>query len=273
MLNQKLLYFILFFIIKLYSQNTFDAFMSQLQFYIKDFTNYNIKWKIINNLFNKNFVKNNNINVIPNKIHQIWLGSSLPQKYKKLQKSWIKFNPEWEYKLWKDIDATAILKDEPELKKIYDSINNFGAKSDILRYLILYKFGGVYADTDFECLKPFDDLTKYEFFAGLGHSKDPVILCGLIGSVPNHPILKTCIEKLKLQCNENIDKDFTQILIKTSVFLFTGCFFDSYTQKTIIFPTTFFYPLPDDQRNQTDISKFLKNESYAIHYWHLSWMK
>ena len=31
-----------------------------------------------------------------------------------------------------------------------------GEKSDIFRYEILYRFGGVYVDTDFECIKPFE---------------------------------------------------------------------------------------------------------------------
>jgi mannosyltransferase OCH1-like enzyme len=31
-------------------------------------------------------------------------------------------------------------------------------KTDILRFEILYQFGGLHKDTDFECLKPIDDL-------------------------------------------------------------------------------------------------------------------
>lgn len=34
----------------------------------------------------------------------------------------------------------------------YSSAKNWGMKSDILRYEILQKFGGVYIDTDYECL-------------------------------------------------------------------------------------------------------------------------
>ena len=38
-------------------------------------------------------------------------------------------------------------------QKAYSSAKNWGMKSDILRYEILQKFGGVYIDTDYECLQ------------------------------------------------------------------------------------------------------------------------
>lgn len=44
---------------------------------------------------------------IPKIIHQIWLGSPLPQKFKKLQASWIKMHPEWTYILWTDRKALS----------------------------------------------------------------------------------------------------------------------------------------------------------------------
>jgi mannosyltransferase OCH1-like enzyme len=38
-------------------------------------------------------------------------------------------------------------------QKAYSLAKNWGMKSDILRYEILQKFGGVYIDTDYECLQ------------------------------------------------------------------------------------------------------------------------
>ena len=37
-------------------------------------------------------------------------------------------------------------------QKAYSMAKNWGMKSDILRYEILQKFGGVYIDTDYECV-------------------------------------------------------------------------------------------------------------------------
>ncbi len=45
---------------------------------------------------------------------------------------------------------------------------NLGAKSDLLRYELLYQFGGVYIDIDVVLLQPLDILNHtYEFYTGL----------------------------------------------------------------------------------------------------------
>jgi hypothetical protein len=45
---------------------------------------------------------------------------------------------------------------------------NVGAKSDILRREVIYRFGGLYLDTDFECLSSFEPLhDRLDFFASL----------------------------------------------------------------------------------------------------------
>ena len=74
--------------------------------------------------------------LIPKIIHQIWLGSSLPEKYKRFQQSWKKYHPDWTYILWseKEIEEFGLKN-----KKIYDKTKNLGQKSDIARYEILYR--------------------------------------------------------------------------------------------------------------------------------------
>ena len=90
--------------------------------------------------------------LIPKKIHQIWLGEkSIPKICKKWMNSWKDLNPQWEYKLW---DEQNIQELNIENMNVYSKDFNPGYRSDILRYAILKKFGGIYVDTDFECLKP-----------------------------------------------------------------------------------------------------------------------
>jgi len=71
--------------------------------------------------------------LIPKIIHQIWLGSPLPEKYKQLQKSWLKYHPDWHYYLWteKEIAAFGLTN-----QALYDATSNYGEKSDIARYEI-----------------------------------------------------------------------------------------------------------------------------------------
>ena len=105
----------------------------------------NEEWKKIISGYN-NFELSENT-VIPKKIHQVWLGGDLPDKYKRLTESWIKYHPDWEYKLWTDSDAAEL---ELINREAFDSMKNLGMKSDLLRVEILNKFGGLYVDVDFD---------------------------------------------------------------------------------------------------------------------------
>ena len=123
-------------------------------------------------MFKELYDKNNFLRVepqqelkIPKIIHQIWLGSPFPQEYKKYQESWQKHHPDWEYKLWTDAEVADL---DLINRDLYDASLNYGEKSDILRYELLYRYGGMYADTDFESLKPLDTLHySYDFYIGI----------------------------------------------------------------------------------------------------------
>ena len=77
---------------------------------------------------------------IPKKIHQIWLGKKrVPSKSIKWMRSWKKFNPDWEYKLWDEENIKELKVSE---FNVYSKEINPGYRSDILRYIILNKFCG-----------------------------------------------------------------------------------------------------------------------------------
>ena len=72
--------------------------------------------------------------------------------------------------------------------------------SDILRYEILYQYGGLYVDIDFECLKNFDPLLKgLNFFAGLSNTGVFEINNALIAACPGHSILAEAVEIQKVK--------------------------------------------------------------------------
>lgn len=228
-------------------------------------------WKLVKTLYNKNYVYSSDTEPkIPKKIHQIWLGGKLPGKYKKYCDSWQKFNPSWEYKLWTDDDLNSI---KITKKEIFDFCPNYANKSDILRYEILNQHGGLYVDTDFECLKSFDDLLYLDFFAGFAHDKDMILYTALIASVARHPITDNCVNMLKKGYNGN---DTMKVMRTTGPYYFTECFLADTTKDmngVVIFPTDFFYPFPNNMRHTSNFKKYIKQCSYAIHYWDVSWAK
>lgn len=96
---------------------------------------------------------------IPRILHQTWKSRTIGATKVKYVRSWIDLNPDWHYKLWTDKDNRLLVASRfPQYLDLYDSYPQDIMRADIIRYLILYEFGGVYADTDFEALRPLDDL-------------------------------------------------------------------------------------------------------------------
>jgi len=66
-------------------------------------------------------------------------------------------NPGWQYKLWTNLDNENFVKNEfPDFQKVYDDLSRPIMKADVIRYLIMYKIGGVCLNLDYEVLQPFD---------------------------------------------------------------------------------------------------------------------
>ena len=228
------------------------------------------EWKLLKALFELNYVYTNKKDIkIPKKIHQIWLGSPLPDKYAEFAETWKAKHPTWEYKLWTDSDISNL---DIKRRKVYESADNYGAKSDIARYEILKQFGGLYVDTDFECLRSFDDLLYLDFFTGVGYDKEVQLYNGLIASIPHHPIIANSTDVEWVHAHRGIE-----ILNRTGANHFTKKFFDFLNNEIqtgiVAFPTDFFYAFPNNVRNKKDPYSYVKVGSYAIHHWETSWTK
>ncbi|KAL7636301.1 UNVERIFIED_CONTAM: hypothetical protein RMT77_013060 [Armadillidium vulgare] len=63
--------------------------------------------------------------------------------------------------------------------------------NDVLRWLLLWKYGGIYLDTDV-IVK--ENLMQYENFSGL--ESDRWVGAGVLGFVPGHPLIELCLKKL-----------------------------------------------------------------------------
>lgn len=229
------------------------------------------RWRLLNELYDRNFIdtSNRNYDNLPKKIHQIWLGSKFPDKYKKWADSWSFFNPDWEYRLWTDDNIDDIILPNGEL---FNSIRNYGQKSDFLRYHILNQFGGIYVDTDFECLKSFDTLSYVSFITGVGFPSKVELYVGLIGSVPGHPIISRIVDSM----DRVHDRKWEDIFETTGSYFFTRIFFEviaGYMEGIVVLPPDYFYPFPNQRGyKHRDGRAYIKDCSYAIHHWETSWL-
>lgn len=224
------------------------------------------------------------VETIPKIIHLIWLGSPFPERYEEWSKTW-KAMDGWEYRLWTDKDVEEL---ELVNRELFDASKNYGEKSDILRYEILYQFGGLYVDTDFACFNP-------DYFEAFHHSLNfyigfiPIEYVlfrmgnSIIGSAPQHPFLLQLITDLK----ENYHKNKGAIVMETTGTAFFTKTMEDYLSKgkenqlsVSIFPASFFYPFTHNEII-TEVQRWhnpikdddVSPETCAIHFWDGSWSR
>jgi len=126
---------------------------------------------------------------IPKIIHQIWVGTRpLPEKFQRYMKTWALLNDHQGYRttLWTDQLLEQEFPSEWRLVR--------GQKcpivSDVMRMCILQKYGGIYADTDFECLRPIHALVKNADLIW-GEEKPGITSTGFIAAIPGLSVFQT----------------------------------------------------------------------------------
>ena len=99
--------------------------------------------------------------MIPRIIHQTWKTTDLLPHMKQSQDSFIRLNPGWTYILWTDkMNRDLVKKYFSWFIEYYDNYEYNIQRADVIRYFILWLYGGVYTDTDIICKRPLDDLHK-----------------------------------------------------------------------------------------------------------------
>ena len=134
---------------------------------------------------------------IPKIIHQLWIG---PRACPAMQmNTWREKHPEFLYIFWNE-NEIAKRNFKFECQDKIDEIEEWCGKADIIRYEILYKYGGVFIDADSICLEPIDNLME-DIFAFAGYENEyaqkGLIANGTMGFVPNHPLCRAAIDWIK----------------------------------------------------------------------------
>ena len=224
---------------------------------------------------NKTLAQETSSSKIPHTLHFIWLGPNpFPRESVENVRSWMGKHPGWTAKFWTDRERPLpcpgmelkLVRDFhfQSLKECFNKSDNYGEKSDVLRYEILFQEGGVYVDHDVKCFKAFDSFNKnYDFYCGMDMPfKSSLPSCifptnNLIGIAPEHPILKTCIQNLKSNWDEiqeqypgvTRDEVLNRVLHRT-FYLFGQAIKQSSNQegrRDIVFPA-FYFDAPSEDR-------------------------
>ncbi len=115
---------------------------------------------------------------IPARIFQTWKSKNvLPPNFDAWSASFDVQNPHYKHELWDDRDNRSFISsDFPWFVPTYDEYPAEIYRADAIRYFYLYKFGGIYADLDTECLRSLDELLP------LGD-----VVLGRMGTNPDFP--------------------------------------------------------------------------------------
>lgn len=126
--------------------------------------------------------------MIPKIIHHVWPGNDdFKEKFHAWRNTWMKYHPDWTFYFWRTTNLPENINTQVKTA-LLDPKYAITPRSDMLRFEVVRLFGGIYVDTDFECLKPFNQFLNHDFFSGW--EDDNRRICpSLFGAIPNHPIL------------------------------------------------------------------------------------
>ncbi len=93
--------------------------------------------------------------MIPQILHQTWKTRALPERVQPYHASWPRLNPGLDVRFYDDADCRHFVATEfPHYLPVYEGFRFAIQRADFFRYLVVYRFGGLYADVDMECTRP-----------------------------------------------------------------------------------------------------------------------
>lgn len=227
---------------------------------------------------------------IPRIIHQTWKTREIPEEWKAYQQTWKNHHPGWTYMFWTDEDYLPFVETHfPELLQTFADYSYQIQRVDAIRYLILFNYGGVYADMDFECLRPVDALLANRAFA---IAKEPsvhaewrgveTLLCNaFMASIPMHPFLGSIIAELK-RTNPKITFH-SEVLSTTGPEMVARVANASRLDERCMLDSRTVYPFASNSREMEALrnrtgdalikQKAIECGAYAIHYWANTWVR
>ncbi len=166
-------------------------------------------------------------------------------------------HPGFEFRTWTDADDYSWLRN----KVLFDQAKTWTSRSDVLRFEILARYGGIYVDVDVEPLRSFGSLCEHAAFAG---REDQRSICGAVmGAEAGHPAVQALVEALPGWTSGRVGAE-PQTWAGPA---FLTSQWDGRTDVTILDPAAF-YPI-HWSRNVRPVR--YRPETYSVHHWSRSW--
>ena len=143
-------------------------------------------------------------------LYQTWKTQNLHSKILKIQKNMLAKNLHLNHIIYtnEQMEDFVYANFEENIIRSFKKINNMVAKADFWRYLILYKFGGIYLDIDSLITS---NISNFEHEPNIGYisfesNNKKFIQWSLIYG-KNHIILEKCIQNIVDNINEKVFKN------------------------------------------------------------------
>lgn len=213
--------------------------------------------------------------MIPKVIHYCWFGyNQIPDSSKKCISSWKKFFPSYEIKEWNETNFNVNII--PYTRQAYMA-KKYAFVSDYARFWILYRYGGLYFDTDVEVIKAMDDIIEKGPFMGMEVPAKkggyPLVAPGLgIGAVPGLGLYKLLLEQYASLSFLNPDGSLNQktvVAITTELLVGLGLQPNNCVQRIAdvwIYPSDYFNP-----KDSITGKLCITDNTRSIHWYMNSW--
>ena len=227
--------------------------------------------------------KNNNCMKIPKIIHQIYFDDvGLSENLICISETWKENHPDWEYIFWDREKVTQFMESNfQNLIPLFHTFLYDVQRIDFVKYLILYCFGGVYVDMDYESIEPLDSLlwnTSCCFgmephIHAIRNNKEYIIGNALIASVTEHDFIDRIIKDISTYDWKKHKYDRTKMTISLGSFILNKVF-DAYERKDEItlLPAELVAPLSSEEvesliiGNETIEIEYKLEKAFAIQY-------
>ena len=156
---------------------------------------------------------------VPLVIYTTWHSDMIPPKMAECVNNLIKMNPEFDHYMYTKDQCAKFIEDnfDKEVLDAYYTLKPLSYKSDLWRFCVLYKNGGVYLDIKFSSTVPLFHFIKENsgFFVKDLDGNCPAIdnkgkygtLTGFIVSKVNNQVFKYCIDEIVENCKMKLYKN------------------------------------------------------------------
>jgi len=146
---------------------------------------------------------------------------------------------------------------------------SYAGFSDLFRYKLLLDRGGIWADLDFVCLKPFEFASEYVFMSENRQDGHAAVTSGVIKAPPGSECIEACYDKARKSGPKEIKWGETGPALLASIV-------EKFRLETFVVPPHFFVPINWWEFKALINPTFqfeISDDTYAVHLWNEMWRR